>query len=289
MDPVWLPTGQGRGSKALSSTWLGRPGSLVLGHVLLVPSPGRKPNPESCEVGGQRGSLRPPSSYRWAGYRVGCCGGAGQTTPLPGSGARPQPPRPAPLHQAGPGGRPESGARSWLGAGRSAARRCPRWSRSRAGAGAAAQVALGEWWGRGGVGTPASGTSRPRSELSRSGEAGGWREEGVLFWGGGGGARGEPEQGTETETHTEGFTHARTQTHALGTHEHTCTQERTRPVGYPCSPWSSATGPHGPPADKVLCCRVLDASGRKGLPGDRRRGRAGWATSGGSCFLAAHR
>lgn len=184
--------------------------------------------------------------------------------PLPSLGRGRGLSRPAPLHQAGPGGRPESGARSWLGAGRSAARRCSRWSRSWAGAGAAAQVALGEWGGRGGVGTPASRTSRLRSELSRSGEAGLWSEEGVPLWGGGGGAGKEPELGTDTETHTDGSTHARTQTHALGTQEHTCTQERTRPVGYPCSPWNR--GPHGPPADRVLCCRVLDGVGEKGCP-----------------------
>jgi hypothetical protein len=92
------------------------------------------------------------------------------------------------------------------------ARKWARGSRSSARAGAAAQVTLGEWWGGLAAGIPAFYKPLLQSELSASGEAGGWSEEGVSTpWGTG--KESEP-QSNYRNSHRWTDIHACTQTHA---------------------------------------------------------------------------
>lgn len=90
------------------------------------------------------------------------------------------------------------------------ARRCPHWSRrTQAGAGAAAQVALGEWWGLKSVGTPVSRTTLLGIKLCGLAKLGVRMRRGSLNW--------EP---TRKFTPTGPPMRAHTPTHALGTRTH---------------------------------------------------------------------
>lgn len=176
-------------------------------------SQGRKPTAAGRTTRGHRPSTAGPGT----GSAVEGCW-VDHSPPWVGGAASAAPPRSPGSGQAACR-RPASGTRSpELERAGEVARRWARWSRRRAGAGAAAQVALGEWWRGRGAGTPAFRTSPLRSELSAAaGKAGGWAER-----------RGSSLCGTQATNANRKATaklicRAPPRRH-FGTHEHTCTR-----------------------------------------------------------------